>query len=264
MEFGLGNGFETVWALRQVSVSFDPRVAVQMRNIAAIVLIALITDAHLGSEVDIVWRATGLDERVIKLISIEGRDHCGAIWLDKTSEALKNLFLWWFIEDSNMTWEFLLRRVVKFFDFMAAESAVDNQEGLTFIHQWNHHDLILFGVWELQRILWCFDIIWQNFQVRHWFFRWVWLYVNDKLIIYHQIKPFTASDACIDTDSTMVWHIVLPDSCDKIRNVLKIFDIFLGIKWQKIVVIFLLFFTFIDNLFDGVLSVVQVLNCSET
>lgn len=234
-----------------------------MRNVAAIVLVAQVTYTHLGSEVDVVWRATSLDERVIKLIAVEGCNHCRAIWLDKTSKPLKNLFFWWFIEDSNVTWEFLLRRIVKFFNFVAAESAVDDQEGLTFIHQWNHHYLILFRVWELQRILRCFDIIWQDFQVGHWFFRWVWLYVNDKLIIHNQIEPFTAPDSCIDTDSAMVRYIVLPDSGDKIRNVLKVFDIFLGVKWQKIVIIFLLFFTLINDLFDWVFGVVQVLDCSE-
>jgi hypothetical protein len=61
----------------------------------------------------------------------------------------------------------------------------------------------------------------------------------------------------------VVRHIVFPDACDKVSDVFKIFNVPFGSQLQETVVVGLFLFLFVDELLDGRLGVVHVLDCAE-
>jgi hypothetical protein len=54
--------------------------------------------------------------------------------------------------------EFRLGLIVELLHWLSAEAQVDHQEGLALVHEADHHDLVLLGVGELQRVLRCLDV----------------------------------------------------------------------------------------------------------
>ena len=87
VQLGLGNSLQTMRALWQIGISIDPWIAIQMRNIASIVLITLVAYTQLCCETDRVGSTTGLNERVVEHVSVERCDHCGFVGLDEISKS---------------------------------------------------------------------------------------------------------------------------------------------------------------------------------
>ncbi len=102
MKFGLGNCLQTMGALRQVGISIDPRVAVKMGDVAAIILIALITDAQFSSKVYGIRGTAGLNERVVEKVAVECCDYCRFVGLDEIGESNQCLLLRWLVVDSHV------------------------------------------------------------------------------------------------------------------------------------------------------------------
>ena len=153
-----------------------------MWNVAAIILITLVTYTKLCGKINIICYTSGFYKRIIESISVERCYNSWSIGLDEICKSQQHLFLWWLIINCHMAWKLLLWRIIKFLNIMATKSSVYHQKCFTFIHQWNHHDNVFFCVWEFQRIFWCFNIVRHNFQVWHWLFCFIWVNLNSKLL----------------------------------------------------------------------------------
>ncbi len=135
MKFGLGDCLQTMGALRQVGISIDPRVAVKMGDVAAIILVALITDAQLSSKVDGVSGTAGLNERVVEHVAVEGCDYCGFVGLDEIGKSNQCLLLGRLVVDSHVAGKLFGWGVVKLLHVVTAKTTVYYQERLPFVHQ---------------------------------------------------------------------------------------------------------------------------------
>lgn len=67
----LSYSFETTRALRQIRISVNPGITIQMRNKAPIILIPLVAHSQLGSKIDIIRSTSGFDKRIIEPVTIK-------------------------------------------------------------------------------------------------------------------------------------------------------------------------------------------------
>jgi hypothetical protein len=77
----------------------------------------------------------------------------GVVALDETRKSKQEILLSELVEDSDVAGKLRLRLVVKLRHSLSAEADVDDQEGLTLVHQTDHHYLVLLNVWKFERLL---------------------------------------------------------------------------------------------------------------
>lgn len=87
MQFRFGDSLQPMRSLWQICVSLNPRIAIQMRDIATIILIPLITNPQLCRKVDIIRRTPSLNKRIVKPITIERRHYSRLIRLYKAGKS---------------------------------------------------------------------------------------------------------------------------------------------------------------------------------
>jgi hypothetical protein len=143
--------------------------------------------------------------------------------------------------------------VVELGHFLPAEADVDDQEGLSLVHQTDHHYLVLLNIWELEGFFRRLNVIGQDFEFRDTSLASCRPDVQDHLIFYLDFKPLSSSQPSIDTDSRVEGNIKLSNACYVVRNISDLIGF--GCPVERVIIIFLSFSAFIEEAFQWIFSI---------
>ena len=170
-KFSPGNSFQTPWSLRQIGIPLNPIKTIKMRDVGTEIFTRSIVYTHFSHKFHVIHFTSCLDEGIIKPITIKTCYDSWLITLNKFYKFFEGLSFRLYIIHMNITsiLGFTFRFILKIIDIMMTKISIDDEECLTLKHQWNHHDDIFLFLWEFERVLWCFDIISKNLQIRNRF-----------------------------------------------------------------------------------------------
>lgn len=117
-----------------------------------------------------------------------------------------------------MTRKFWLRLVLELLYLLPAITAIHDQKSLPLVHERNHHDFVFLGVWKLQRILGCLDIVSQNLHFGDTPLPGCGLHPSHHLPLNFDLKPFSRSQAEVDANSGVKRDIEFTDGCDAVGD----------------------------------------------
>jgi len=119
-----------------------------MRNMITIILPAALHHPQLRRKLQIINLKSLLQERIIKPITIITSNDIRVITLHEISKSKQRIFLGPLVENSYVACELHSGLVLELVYLLAAETEVDDEEGLALVHEGDHHDLVFLGVGE--------------------------------------------------------------------------------------------------------------------
>ena len=126
--------------------------------------------------------------------------------------------------------------IVEFFHIITAKATVHNEKRLSFVHKRYHHNFVFFGIWELQRIFCCLDIVWKYFKLRDTSLPSCWCYAFYELIFYLHVEPLSCPYSQINTNPGVESYVIFTNVSDKICDISDFF-VFKPIEYVLIIVV---------------------------